>query len=103
MGVRFVAELDLSKRIVYSADGMREVRVRRDVVYKRDTGTELSMNIYAPERLSGDARLPAVFFVHGGPIPAQMMPPTQWGVFASYGELAAACAMVGVTFNHRLC
>jgi len=97
-----MAELDLSKRIVYFADGMRDVRVRRDVVYRRDASTELSMNITAPERLSGDARLPAVLFVHGGPIPAQMTPPTQWGVFASYGELAAACAMVGVTFNHRL-
>ena len=97
-----MAELDLSKRIVYFADGMREVRARRDVVYERDGATQLSMNIYAPERLAGDARLPAVLFVHGGPIPAQMTPPTQWGVFASYGELAAACAMVGVTLNHRL-
>jgi dienelactone hydrolase len=97
-----MAELDLSKRIVYFADGMRDVRVRRDVIYRRDGSTALSMNITAPERLSGDARLPAVLFVHGGPIPAQMTPPTQWGVFASYGELAAACAKVGVTFNHRL-
>jgi acetyl esterase/lipase len=97
-----MAEPDLSKRIVYYADGMREVRVRRDVIYKRDGGTELSMNITAPQRLAGDARLPAVFFVHGGPIPVQMTPPTQWGVFAAYGELAAACALVGVTFNHRL-
>jgi acetyl esterase/lipase len=31
-----------------------------------------------------------------------MTPPTQWGVFAAYGELAAACALVGVMFNHRL-
>jgi acetyl esterase/lipase len=97
-----MAEPDLSKRIVYYADGMRDVRVQRDVVYKRDAGAELVMNIYSPSRLSGAARLPAVFFVHGGPIPAQMMPPTQWGVYVSYGELAAACALVGVTFNHRL-
>jgi acetyl esterase/lipase len=97
-----MAELDLSKRIVYRVDGMRDVRVRRDVVYKRDAGAELVMNIYAPAGLSGDARVPAVFFVHGGPIPADFMPPTQWGVFVSYGELAAASGLVGVTFNHRL-
>ncbi len=60
------------------------------------------MNIYSPAGLSGGARVPAVFFVHGGPIPATFMPPTQWGVFVSYGELAAASALVGVTFNHRL-
>lgn len=96
-----MAELDLSKRIVYHVDGMRNVRVRGDVVYKRDAGAGLGMNIYSPARLSGDARVPAVLFVHGGPIPAQMRP-TQWGVFVSYGELAAASALVGVTFNHRL-
>jgi dienelactone hydrolase len=93
---------DLTKRIVYHVDGMRDVRVRRDIVYERDAGAELEMNIYAPAGLSGDARAPAVFFVHGGPIPADFVPPTQWGVFVSYGELAAASALVGVTFNHRL-
>lgn len=93
---------DLSKRIVYQVDGMHEARVRRDVVYKRDAGAELEMSIYAPSGLSGDARLPVVFFVHGGPIPAAFTPPTQWGVFVSYGELAAASGLVGVTFNHRL-
>lgn len=97
-----MAERDFSKRIVHHVDGMRDVRVQRDVVYKRDAGTDLKMNIYAPARLSGDARVPAVFFVHGGPIPEQFMPPPQWGVFVSYGELAAASALVGVTFNHRL-
>lgn len=97
-----MAERDLSKRIVYRVDDMRDVRVRRDEVYKRDAGAELEMNIYAPASLSGDARAPAVFFVHGGPIPADFTPPTQWGVFVSYGELAAASGLVGVTFNHRL-
>ncbi|HEY7639161.1 MAG TPA: alpha/beta hydrolase [Steroidobacteraceae bacterium] len=97
-----MAEPDFSKPIVYHVDGMRDVRVRRDVVYKRDAGADLEMNIYAPARLSGEARVPAVFFVHGGPIPAQITPPTQWGVFMSYGELMAAAALVGVTFNHRL-
>jgi acetyl esterase/lipase len=93
---------DLSRRIVYRVDGMGDVRVQRDVTYKRDAAAELKMNIYAPAGLSGDARAPVVFFVHGGPIPADFVPPTQWGVFASYGELAAAAGLVGVTFNHRL-
>jgi acetyl esterase/lipase len=96
-----MAELDLGKRIVYHIDRMRDVSVRSDVVYKRDAGDQLTMNIYSPPHLSGGARVPAVIFVHGGPIPAQMRP-TQWGVFVSYGELAAASALVGVTVNHRL-
>ena len=73
-----MAERDLSKPIVYHVDGMRDVRVQRDIVYKRDGDAELKMSVYAPARLSGDARVPAVFFVHGGPIPAQVTPPTQW-------------------------
>lgn len=97
-----MAERDLSKPIVYHADGMHDARVQRDIVYKRDADSELKMSVYAPAGLSGDDRAPAVFFVHGGPIPAEMMPPTQWGVFVSYGQLAAASGLVGVTFNHRL-
>src|SRR5205823_4275470 len=35
-------------------------------------------------------------------IPADPRPaPTDWGVYRSYGELAAASAFVGATFNHR--
>jgi len=97
-----MAEHDFSKPIVYRVDGMRDVRVHRDLVYQRDAGSELKMNVYTPARLPGAARVPAVFFVHGGPIPAEMTPPTHWGVFVSYGELMAASGLVGVTFNHRL-
>ena len=92
---------DLSKRSVYRVAGMRDARVKHEV-YKRDAGAELAMNVYAPASLSGGARVPAVIFVHGGPIPADFTPPTQWGAFVSYGELAAASGLVGVTFNHRL-
>ena len=97
-----MAELDLSKRIVHRVDGMRDVRVHRNLVYKHDAGAELKTSVYAPAGLAGDARVPAVLFVHGGPIPADFMPPTQWGIFVSYGELIAACGLIGVTFNHRL-
>ena len=97
-----MAERDLSKRIVYRVDGMHDVRVQRDVVYKRDADKELLMNIYAPANLRRDARAPAVVFVHGGPIPSDFTPPTRWGAFVSYGELVAASGLVGVTFNHRL-
>jgi hypothetical protein len=53
-----MAERDFSKPIVYHVDAMRDVHVRRDVVYKRDAGTDLKMNVYAPARLSGEARVP---------------------------------------------
>jgi hypothetical protein len=36
-----MAERDFSKPIVYRVDGMRDVRARRNIVYKRDAGAEL--------------------------------------------------------------
>jgi acetyl esterase/lipase len=95
-------DLDLSRRIVYYVDRMGEATVRRQLVYKRDQDAELLMDVYAPPNRSGSTRLPAIFFVHGGPLPADMTPPREWGVFTSYGELAAASGLIGVVFNHRL-
>jgi acetyl esterase/lipase len=93
---------DLSKRIVYSVDGMSRVAVTRDLVYKREGDTKLLMNVYSPRNIARNANLPAVLFVHGGPIPVDMMPPKEWGAYQSYGELVAASGFVGITFNHRL-
>jgi acetyl esterase/lipase len=46
---------------------------------------------------------PAVVFVHGGPIPADLHPtPRDWPVYRGYGSLAAAHGVVGVTVDHRL-
>jgi acetyl esterase/lipase len=46
---------------------------------------------------------PAIVFVHGGPVPAELTPtPRDWPVFRGYGSLAAARGCVGVTVDHRL-
>lgn len=46
---------------------------------------------------------PAVVFVHGGPIPADLHPaPRDWPVYRGYGSLAATRGVVGVTVDHRL-
>lgn len=97
-----MAEPDLAARIVYRVDAEETALVRRGLIYRRDAETALHMDVYGP-RSSGAAPLrPAVLFVHGGPIPISMPPPTDWGVFQSYGELAAASGFIGVVFNHRL-
>jgi acetyl esterase/lipase len=95
------AEDIFGKRIVYSVPGMDRVQAQRDLTYRTDAGAELKMDVYVPPGLGAAERRPAVFFVHGGPIPPEMQP-KDWGVFRSYGELAAASGLVGVTFNHRL-
>jgi acetyl esterase/lipase len=93
----------LSKRIVLAVPGMDRAAVQKDLTYKTDGGVELRMDVYAPpDRNEGEA-LPAVIFVHGGPIPANLLTePKDWGIFISHGQLAAASGFVGVTFNHRL-
>ncbi|HSQ79462.1 MAG TPA: ester cyclase [Candidatus Bathyarchaeia archaeon] len=88
--------------LVYEVPGMEAAEVRRDVTYKTADGTDLKMDIFVPPGLKADARLPVVFFIHGGFIPkTTTFLPKEWGVFQSYGRLAAASGFVGVTFNHR--
>ena len=50
-----------------------------------------------------DGPSPAIVFVHGGPLPAQVQPrPREWPMFKGYGSLAASRGVVGVTLDHRL-
>jgi len=93
---------DLSKRIVYKIEGMDRVISKRDIVYRGEASEQLLMDVYAPPNLSTEARLPAIVFVHGGPIPAAMPAPTTWGIYQSYSELVAASGFIGVMLSHRL-
>ena len=90
----------LSRRIVLAVDGMDRV-VRRSLRYRVADELQLPMDVYVPPGLGAGARRPAVIFIHGGPM-APDMSPTEWGVYRSYGELAAASGFVGITFKHRL-
>jgi len=87
-------------RVVYSLPGMDQAGVQRDVVYRKIGEAPLKMDVYTPPDLKEGERRPAVVFVHGGPVPA-LGSVKDWGVFVSYGQLAAASGFVGVTFNHR--
>jgi len=93
---------DLSRRLVYQLPGMTAANVQRGLTYREADSASPRMNVYQPPNLAPGARLPAVLFIHGGPIPgAPVLQPTDWGVFISYGELCAASGLIGVTFNHR--
>ncbi|MFI1172719.1 alpha/beta hydrolase [Streptomyces melanogenes] len=61
-----------------------------------------NVDLYVPEA-TGDGPLPAVLFVHGGPVPADARPtPRDWPVFTGYARLAAAEGVVGAVLDHRL-
>jgi acetyl esterase/lipase len=90
------------KRVVYSVPGMERVKVQKGLTYKRVAGTELKMDVYLPADNRQRAPRPAVFFIHGGRIPANLRTtPREWGVYVSFGQLTAASGFVGVMFNHR--
>ena len=92
----------VNRPVVYSVEGMDRVRVRKDLVYKKDGGTELKMDISTPEGQKAGELLPAVFFLHGG-VPAEVpVKPKDWGIYRSWGRLIAASGMAAVTFNHRV-
>jgi acetyl esterase/lipase len=58
------------------------------------------VDLYLPE---ADKPGPAIVFVHGGPVPAQVRPtPRDWPTYAGYGRYAASQGAVGVTVDHRL-
>ena len=89
------------RRILYSVPGMDAAVPRKDIAYKQVDGAELTMDLWAPA--GGGARRPVIVFIHGGPVPPKLaITPKDWGVFVSYGQLAAASGFAGVTFNHRL-
>src|SRR5262249_24724896 len=91
----------IPKRVVITVPMMDQVRVRKNVTYKVVDGVPIKADFYTPAG-SGSLERPAVIFIHGGPIPANLLtPPKEWGIFTSYGQIIAASRFVGVTFNHR--
>jgi acetyl esterase/lipase len=90
----------VNKRIVYQVPGMKSVRVKKNLIYKRAGNEDLLMDVYSPT--SSRTRRPAVLFVHGGRVPPNLLTTAKnWAVYVSFGELVAASGFVGVTFNHR--
>lgn len=89
-------------RVLYTLPKMERVKVKKDVVYKRAADVELKADVYSPADAKSGSRLPVVIFIHGGLLPPNLLTkPKEWGVYVSYGQLAAASGFVGVTFNHR--
>ncbi|HET8646837.1 MAG TPA: alpha/beta hydrolase [Vicinamibacteria bacterium] len=88
-------------RVVHVLPGMEAAAVQKNLVYKTAGEPEapLHLDVYAPADLPAGEKRPAVIFVHGGPVPRAGI--KEWGLFVSYGQLAAASGFVGITFHHR--
>jgi dienelactone hydrolase len=89
------------KSVVLTISGMDEVEVRRDLEYRSVGDHRLEADVYLPPGLRDDDRVPAVIFVHGDGPPEYLRGAKEWGQYTSWGRLAAACGLIGITFEHR--
>jgi hypothetical protein len=94
------------KKVLYEAPGVEAVTVRRDVEYRADASGPLTMDLYDPPGAESGARLPAVVFVIGySDVGAQKIFGCKFKEmesFISWGRLAAASGMVGITYSTGL-
>jgi acetyl esterase/lipase len=86
--------------VVYRLPGMDTVTVHSSLKYSDVDNPFLLMDVYIPPGLSNDDVRPIVMFIHGGAGPQYR--PKDWGIFQSWGRLAASAGMVTVMFTHRL-
>jgi acetyl esterase/lipase len=86
--------------VVMTLPRMDDVRVIADQGYASAKDPKLLMDVYLPPGLKPGERRPVVMFVHGGT--GSGTHPKDWGIYRSWGRLAAASGFIAVTFTHRL-
>jgi acetyl esterase/lipase len=86
--------------VVFTLPRMADVKVLNDLRYATAGDPNLLMDVYLPPDLAAGERRPVVLFVHGGA--GSESRPKDWGIYKSWGRIAAASGFIGVTFTHRL-
>ena len=86
--------------VVYKVPGMDKVKVVQNLKYTKTDDPNLLMDFYLPWDATPREKHPVIIFIHGGA--KTEYTPKDWGVFTTWGRLAAASGFVGVTFTHRL-
>ena len=86
--------------VVLTLPRMADVKVSSDLRYATADDPNLRMDVYLPPGLAAGERRPVVMFIHGGA--GSESRPKDWGIYKSWGRIAAASGFIGVTFTHRL-
>ncbi|MFF3918424.1 alpha/beta hydrolase [Streptomyces sp. NPDC001852] len=61
------------------------------------------LDLHLPDSAGDGGRRPAILFVHGGPLPRDMVPaPRDWPLYVGYARLAASQGVVGAVVAHGL-
>src|SRR6187455_84343 len=89
--------------VVLRLPEMDAVTVRRDLEFRTTGGESVLFDLYYPPHQESERGLPALIFVMGYPdagMKAMMgCPAKEVGHYSSWGRLAAATGMVGVTYS----
>lgn len=97
-------EEDADRTINVPLPEVTAVEVERNLVYKEVEGRKLRMDVYRPADRPSSTRLPAVVFIHGGPVPEERQGSggiKATGGYTSYSRFMAASGLAAVTFNFR--
>jgi acetyl esterase/lipase len=87
--------------VVLRPDSTIAIDVQEGIAYKGVDRLAVRMDVYRPK--TATTPLPAVIFVHGGPIPSSLpVDANRIGQYTSFGRLIASQGLVVVTFSHRL-
>ncbi|GAA1367746.1 alpha/beta fold hydrolase [Streptomyces beijiangensis] len=62
-----------------------------------------SLDLHLPDLPDADGPQPAIVFVHGGPVTADLRPtPRDWPIYSGHARYAVSRGVVGVTVDHGL-
>ncbi|WP_409175535.1 alpha/beta hydrolase [Brevibacillus fortis] len=89
------------KQVVLEIPDMNTAKVIQDLVYKEIDGEKLTADIYYPASYSKEDSLPSVIFIHGDAPWENLRTIKESGQYTSWGQLAAASGLIGITFTHR--
>lgn len=87
------------KKLLYDIDDDKNIRIVKNVEYKKVNGKSLLMDVYLPEDNGPNDKLPAVILIHGGE--SIIKDAKDWKMYTSYGRLLAENGLACVVFNQR--
>jgi pentatricopeptide repeat protein len=84
--------------VVYDVPATKDVKLKADVPYLKDSKGTLAIDIYTPPNMKAGERLPAVVFLNAiGDEPNNKV--KEWGIYKSFPRLVAAHGIIGISME----
>ncbi len=84
--------------VVYDVPATKDVKLKADVPYLKDTKSTLAIDIYTPPNAKAGEKFPAVIFLNAiGDRPGDKV--KNWEIYKSFPRLVAAHGMVGISME----